>query len=152
MKKSLCILLSAVLAMSFFTLPCSAVAAEESANITYFEDGSYVIERIMDFQSRASGTKTGAKEATYYESSGTAVWKAVLNGTFSYTGSSSSCTASSVSITIYNSSWYTISKSASKSGNTAYGSVTMGYKMLGITVNEISKNLSLTCDANGNLS
>lgn len=152
MKRIICVVLSVALLISVVALPCFATGTEESVNITYFEDGSYLVERVVDSQSRVSGTKSGAKEATYYGSSGTAAWKAVLYGTFSYTGSSSTCTASSISVTIYDSSWYTISKSAGKSGNTASGSVTMGYKTLGVTVNEVSKNLSLKCDANGNLS
>lgn len=152
MKRMACCVLLTVLLVSVISLPCLALASEEDAVVTYYEDGSYLIERIVVTHSRASGTKTGAKEAIYYGSSGASKWKAVLNGTFSYTGSSATCTASSVSVTIYDSSWYTVSKSASKSGNTAYGSVTMGYKTFGVTVNEVSKNLSLKCDANGNLS
>ena len=121
-------------------------------NITYYEDGSYLVETIESTCTRASGTKTGAKNQTYYGSSGSAEWKVTLSGTFTYTGSTSSCTASSVSVTIYNSDWYTISKSASKSGNTASAFVTMGYKVLGITTNKVNATPTLVCDANGNLS
>ena len=57
-----------------------------------------------------------------------------------------------VNVTIYDSSWYTVSKSASKSGNTATGSVIMGDTANGVTVKRVPVSLTLTCDANGNLS
>lgn len=121
-------------------------------NVVYFEDGSYMVRELFVVQTRASGTKTGSKVATYYTSDGTAEWKVTLTGTFSYTGTSAACTASNASVTIYNSNWYTISRNANKSGNAAISSVTMGYKTLGITTNRETSNLTLTCDKNGNLS
>lgn len=127
-------------------------AEENTAEIIVFEDGSYLTIEIIHDIIRASGNKTANKVHTYYDSANSAQWKTVLTGSFSYTGSSSSCTASSVSTTIYDSSWYVISERASKSGNTATASVTMGDKLAGVTVTRIPVHLSLSCDANGNLS
>ena len=101
---------------------------------------------------RVSGTTSGSKESIYYSNDGTAQWKAVLTGTFTYTGTSATCTTSSCNITIYSSSWYTISKTVGKNGNSATSSVTMGNKLMGVTVTKITKHITLTCDANGNLS
>lgn len=39
-----------------------------------------------------------------------------------------------------------------KSGNTATADLVMGRKFLGITVQKETLNMTLTCDANGNLS
>lgn len=128
-----------------------AAYAEETERIE-FDDGSYFTIVIEDIESRVSGTKSGSKTYTYNSSSGTALWKAVVRGTFTYNGSSATCTASSCDVTIYDSEWYVISKSASKSGNSATASVTMGHKILGITANKRTASLKLTCDANGNLS
>lgn len=125
---------------------------EEDGIVSYFEDGSYLVETIVEMQSRASGSKAGTKSTTYYSQDGTAQWKVTLTGTFTYTGASATCTGSSCNVTIYNSEWYTISKNATKSGNTASASVTMGKKLLGVTVSQIPANISLKCDANGNLS
>ena len=146
-----CVLLAAVL---FFVFPlnCFALEAGKESIVTYFEDGSYMTEKVYAVQTRASGTVTGSKVKNYYDSDGNLDWKAVLTGTFSYTGSSATCTAASCNVTIYDSSWHVSSKSASKSGNTAYGTVTMEYKLLGVTVDKKSTDLSLQCDANGNLS
>lgn len=134
-------------------LPISSYALEEErSTVVYFEDGSYMTETLSIIPSRGSQTVTGSKAKNYYASDGELAWRAILTGTFTYTGSGATCTASSCSVTIYNSAWYTISKNATKSGNTASASVTMGKKLLGITVNTIPATVSLSCDANGNLS
>ena len=67
-------------------------------------------------------------------------------------GSKATCTSSSIDVTIYDSEWYVIVKSAGKSENIARGSVTIGKKLLGVTVSQHPVSLTLTCDANGNLS
>lgn len=138
--------------MLISVVPVHGQAVEQEVNVIHFDDGSYIVETIDIAQSRASGTKTGTKSQTYYGSAGDSEWKAVLTGTFTYTGSSATCTSSSVDVTIYDSAWYVISKSASKSGNSANASVTMGEKLLGVTVTKVPTELSLQCDVNGNLS
>ena len=67
-------------------------------------------------------------------------------------GSYASCTAANCTVSTFDSTWYVISKSASRSGNTAAASVTMGKSQLGVTTKTASCSLSLSCDANGNLS
>lgn len=152
MKRFLCVLMVAALLAALVPMNCLALEVEEETVTARFDDGSYITESIQVYHTRASGTVTGSKVKTYYGENGVAEWKAVLTGTFTYTGTSSTCTNASCTVTIYESAWYTISKSASKSGNTAYGSVTMGYKLLGVTIKEVPANLSLKCDENGNLS
>lgn len=136
-------------------LPINAGAVEYnvcSEEIFYFEDGSSMVITILESNSRAAGTKSGTKQCTYRDSEGELSWIATLSGTFTYTGTSSTCTSSSINVTIYDSLWYNVSKSASKSGNTATGTVTMGLKVLGVTVSKPTYNLTLTCDKDGNLS
>lgn len=150
MKRYISMLVLAVFLIT--ALPVRGKAIEQEVNVRYFEDGSYIVETIEVVEGRASGAKTGTKSQTYYGSAGDSEWKATLTGTFTYTGSSATCTSSSVNVTIYDSAWYVVSKSASKSGNTANASVTMGEKLLGVTVTKVPTSLSLKCDANGNLS
>ena len=88
----------------------------------------------------------------HYNSADELLWKAVLTGTFTYNGTSAACTASSCNVTIYDSNCHEISKSATKSSNTASASVTMGRKFLGITVAKNDYSISLSCDKNGVLS
>lgn len=152
MKRFVCIVLIAVLMILAVPMNCLAAEAESEIIIARFEDGSYITETIETSPTRASGTKTGSKVDTYYSGSGKTLWKVTLTGTFTYTGTSATCTNSSVATSVSDSAWYTVSKSASKSGSTAYGSATMGEKVLGVTVSKVPVSLSLTCDANGNLS
>ena len=149
MKRAFSIMMVLFILVSI--LPVSGNAAE-AVETVYFDDGSYIIVEVNYSLTRETWSVTGNKQYTYYDSDGISKWKAVLTGTFNYTGSGATCTASSVNVTIYDSSWYTISKSASKSGNRATGSVTMGLKSAGVTVARVPVSLALTCDKNGNLS
>lgn len=128
------------------------VTANATENRIYFKDGSYYIVWIESNGVKATGTKTGSKNYTYYSNSGTALWNAKLTGAFTYSGSNAVCTASSCDITVWDSNWNVISKSTSKSGNEALGTATMSRKVLGVTIEQKTANLSLSCDANGNLS
>lgn len=146
-------ILSFVLAVMFVCMfPIQGNAVENKMELICFEDGSYMTVEVIRNGMRSSGSITGSKVYTHHDGDGTANWKVTLTGSFTYTGSSASCTSSSVDVTIYNSAWYAISKSASKSGNTASASVTMGEKRGGVTVTKVPVSLSLSCDKNGNLS
>lgn len=104
------------------------------------------------FHSRASNSISASKSYTYRDGKNVIQWKAVLTGSFTYNGSKVTCTSSSIDVTIYDSEWYVVVKSAGKSENIARGSVTIGKKLLGVTVSQHPVSLTLTCDANGNLS
>lgn len=152
-KRLLSVLLLMLIIVSI--VPTEVFAVEQitvSEETILFEDGSRLQITIFESSTRASGTKTGYAQCLYSGSDGAAEWRAILTGTFTYNGTTSTCTASSCSVTIYDNSWYNISKSASKSGNTATATVTMGLKVLGVTVSKPTYNLTLTCDKDGNLS
>lgn len=150
MKRTVCLFL--LLAMLISVLPVNGSAATDETKVTFFEDGSYLVETIHIVQSRASNTVSGDKTSVHYENDGTANWKLVVNGTFTYANGVAICRSSTCSVTIFDSDWYTISKSASKSGASATASATMGRKLLGVTVDQLSATVTLTCDGNGNLS
>lgn len=153
MKRLISFVLVSVMVISMLSINVFAVQNAENADeITYFDDGSYILISISDTGSRATSTKNGSKTYTYYNSDDVKQWQAVLSGTFTYTGTSSTCTAASCSVSIYDSSWYVISKYASRSGNTASASASVGEKVLGVTVMKIPVSLKLSCDANGKLS
>lgn len=148
MKKMLCVVLTFILMLCVIPVHGNATEVE----MIHFEDGCYMTIETVTFGARASGTVTGTKKSTYYGSDGGSEWVATLTGKFTYTGSSAACNSSSIDVTIYDSDWYVVSKSASKSGNTATGSATMGLKNAGVTTKKVPVSLSLQCDANGNLS
>lgn len=114
------------------------------------DDDSYYVTTVTELMARS--TKTGSKTTIYNDSDGVAQWKVVVTGTFSYTGTSSTCTSASHSVTIYDDTWYTYSQTSYKSSNKAIAEVTMKKKLLGIVTSTRSVNLTLSCDANGNLS
>lgn len=130
----------------------SAASTEVTEDCIYFEDGSYISIEISSVETRSNTVKRGNKTYTYKNSDGVEQWRTVLYGTFTYTGTSSTCTASSCSITISNNNWYEVSKTTGKSGSSATAELVMGRKLLGITVDKETVNMILTCDANGNLS
>ena len=130
----------------------SAAAQSKEENVIYFADGSYVTITLEEIGARASGSKTGKKTYTYTDSNGEASWQAVLSGTFTYTGTSATCTASDCDITIYESVWYVVSNTPAKSSNVASVALTMGRKFLGITIEKKNYTWSITCDKDGNLS
>lgn len=147
-------LIAFILLFALF-LPTQVMAAEVTTyteDVIYFEDGSYITMELTVIESRASTTKSGSKSYICRGGNDDELWRATLTGTFSYTGTSSVCTASSCSVKITDTDWYTISKNASRTSNYAYADVTMGKKFLGITVEEESISIKLTCDRYGNLS
>lgn len=136
-------------------LPINTLAAtntQEKQNIIYLDNGDYITIELSQTDPRASGTKTGSKTYTYRDSDGVEEWRAVLKGTFTYTGSSATCTSVSCNVTITDTAWYTVSKTTSKSGGSALCELIMGRKFLGITIGKETVNMRITCDSNGNLS
>ena len=91
--------------------------------------------------------KNRKKTATFYNSDNVAQWSATLKGTFTYNGSSATCTASSITHKIYSSNWKTASASTTKSGNKATAK-----RYLIVPVQTVEKTITLTCSASGVLS
>lgn len=118
----------------------------------FLEDGMYITVEISETATRAASTKNGSKTYTGRASNGDELWRAVLSGTFTYNGTSATCITSSCTVSITDTDWYEISKTTGRSGNSAIAYLKMGRKFLGITVEEKSYDLILTCDPNGNLS
>lgn len=154
MKRTLSLVLCLIITLSTLT-PFIAHAeelSEENKEIIVFDDGSYLEIVTTSVSTRASGSKTGYKNYTYVDNSNVLQWKATLTASFTYTGTSSTCTSANCSVSISNSAWYVVSNSTSRSGNTATTNLTMGRKALGVTVSKPSFVITLSCDKDGNLS
>ena len=125
-------------------------------NITYFEDGSYVVDLIEASPILVRGsvyTRTGSKTRTFYDSDNVAKWKFIVYGTFEVnSGVSAKCTKATCNTEIYDSNWKVISQSAWPSGNQAIGTATLKRYLLGIPVRTEEVTVTLTCDKNGTLS
>lgn len=154
---------SIVFALLFaFVFPVSAAEKDSGVpSLSYieevFEDGSYFQVTIMETSSdavrRATNTKTGSKVYNYVDSNHKSLWTITVKGMFTYNGSASKCTNSSVSVKSYVSNWTVSGAKAWKSGSTAYASAQGKMKnVLGQTTRTVNKQVSLTCSPSGKLS
>lgn len=154
------IVLSVMLTMLSFVLFLPSVSladtrkeAEEVSETVFFEDGSYLVTEIIRVDSGSKDSTIKAnKTSSYYGNNGVLLWKVVLSGSFSYTGTSSVCTNATCSSFFYDSAWSEKNSSSWYSGNTAYCSATIVRKILGITVYTIPVSISLSCSSTGELS
>ena len=154
---------SVVFALLFaFVFPVSAAEKDSGVpSLSYieevFEDGSYFQVTIMEISAdavrRATNTKTGSKVYNYVDSNHKSLWTITVKGSFTYNGSTSKCTNSSVSVKSYVSNWTVSGAKAWKSGPTAYASAQGKMKnVLGQTTKTVNKQVSLTCSPSGKLS
>ncbi len=148
MKKFIAFLLALVVlhGISPFTY------AAQDDNMIYYSDGSYItIELSEGFTQRSSGSKNYQKTYVYRDSANNIGWEAILYGSFTYNGTSATCTSASCTITIYNSVFYEVSKDISRSGNTASAEFTIGRKYWLVTIGQKTYNIRMSCDKNGNI-
>lgn len=141
-----------IVVMLVCMVPINVSAAQAQDRIITLDDGSYLQITIEELTTRATNTRTANKYLTHYNSSDEVLWEAKLTASFTYTGTTSACTSANCSVTVNDSAWYVVSKSASYSGNTATANLTMGKKFLGITIDKPEYTITLTCDKDGNLS
>ena len=149
-------IISFFILFSFLLGVCSLFcsAGNETINdIEYFEDGSYAITSIIINHSflSTSNSITRTKKYEFYDNTNQLCWAAFLTASFTYNGTTSSCTIVSKSTTIYNSSWRCTASSCNKSGATATGNYTFKRYVTLIPVQTVNKTLTLTCDKNGNI-
>ena len=157
-RKILCFIIAAVLLL--YPLTISAAAPSEqiiSTEIFRLTNGDYYEITITEETNSsqlfaASSTKKGAKTYTYKNSSGTSLWYVKVTGTFTYNGSSSKCTNSEVTANSKHASWKIRSKSASKSGSSAAAKATAERFANSVTLQTVTKSVTLTCDKSGKLS
>ena len=143
-----------VLVLLIGLLPCNALAAnqDDHIEIIQFEDGGYVEISTEMSPARVANTVTGSRTYTYYDSNHEKSWAAKLTATFAYSGGWYTCTTANCDVTIYDNQWYEISNTTTRSSNNAYAYLTMGRRVLGVTVERPEYTIRLTCDNNGNLS
>ena len=115
------------------------------------EDGC-VIETIIveEIKFSRDSSKTGTKTVNYKNGS-TTLWSVSVKGTYIYNGSATTCTNSRVSAISYSSYWKISGKSNSRSGNTAIAKATGKRYTVGVVVQSITREVTLSCDKNGKL-
>lgn len=156
MKKITLLIVSLLLSLLFATT-ISFASSEPSVSIEILPDGTYYEITITENTSpivffSSTQTKSGSKTVAYKNTNGNTLWSVKVTGTFTYTGSSSKCTSSSVSAISYYSGWRITSKSATKSGNVATAKATAKMYENDTAVKTVTKSVTLTCSSKGVLS
>lgn len=145
-------LIIALLTLSFFINPINCFA-DEKTTVTkeYLGDGIYVETYVIDHKISCFATNTVSKTkvSDYKNSKGTLIYRISVTGTFTYNGTSATCTASSVNAETYLSDWKVVSKSASKSGNTASATAIFSQYLNGHLIQSKNPTITLTCSATG---
>lgn len=158
MKKYISIFLVVIMIFSVFSISIYAEDEEKliSESVEYLDNGYYVVisltENDTNTLTRGTSTKSGTKIYTLYNDDDVALVVHKLTATFSYTGSSSTCTSASVSNTIHNDQWKVPTATASKSGNVATGTFVAKHYVLFIVTQTINTTLKITCSKTGTLS
>lgn len=156
MKHKLISFLIAALLLLSLSLPTfaaeTATISNSKENIIHYSDGSYLVITINPSKALTKSTRSGDKSYAHYSNHGVLEWMATLTASFTYNGSTSTCTFSSLSVSISDTSWYQVSGSAYHSGNTATADFTMADRILGITYTTQNYSITLSCDKDGNLS
>ncbi|WP_294908506.1 hypothetical protein [uncultured Ruminococcus sp.] len=156
MKKTITItLIIALISCIFLSIPASAITTDNTERtIEYLDNGDY-IETIITDNTASSGislyatnTITKTKTKYYKNSSGTVLWSVAIKATFSYNGSTSTCTGCSHITTAPASAWSIKSASHSKSGNTATAKATATYKTSAGST-DYSMSVTIKCSATG---
>lgn len=124
-----------------------------------YSDGCYAIIQLSETAQSSSNatmaatqTKSGTKGYKFYNANNVLLWDVSITGTFSYSGSTSTCTSVTKSTSIIDGNWKVTAESCSKSSNKALGSFTVKRYTLLIPVQTENVSLTLTCSASGVLS
>lgn len=147
MKKFFCLFacLALVCPLSFPAFAAETAPQDTVTYIEYLDDGITVVTTIQWQNASARSSRTGRTSQTYYNN-GAQIATVYLDASFYYDGSTSYVTATRGSASTA-SGWTYSGQSTWGSGRTAYlqASLSNGSKTVPVS-------LSLTCDANGNLS
>ena len=128
----------------------TTLPTNETIVIEHYANGDYAVITMQDASEKANtGTVTKSKYYDYYDSSNVLQWTIQLTATFTYNGTTATCTSATPGHTIYNTSWQVTKETASRSGATATGEFTIKKYVLGIPVKTVNKTLTLTCTPNG---
>lgn len=154
MKRILLVILTlTIFCCTILCVPVSASSLTEASKTTieYLDNGDYIETIIKWEESVTRTTKSGSKTKNYKNSTGDILWSVKVTGTFTYNGTTSSCTAASHTTSAPGANWTIKSASSSKSGSTATAKAVATLK-IGSNSQDYSMSVSLTCSANGTLS
>lgn len=148
MKRILSCLLCVCLLLTFAV---SASAANEglvvSCTETQLDNGITIIEETLEYASLRTSQKQGTKKQTYKHGD-TVIAIIAIKAMFVYDGLKSAVVSKQVTQTDTYSGWTYTQNSFTSVANT----VTLAGKLSKLFAANVAVNMSLTCDANGNIS
>lgn len=154
MKRALFISLVFTLVCSVLCFPVGATELTERTEVTIemLDNGDSIKTYITYYETNTrAATKSGSKTSEYVNSDGEVMWSVTVYGTFTYNGTTSSCTSVSHSTTAPGSSWSIKSSSSSKSGYCASATATATHKQI-FTSQDYTRTVNLYCSPYGILS
>lgn len=155
MKKIFAMFLCVLMLVSTAVCPVTAAEEKTTATVEYLPDGSYIvtITEELDTHGVRSNTKVGSRTRSYYSSDNILQWKMTVTGEFLYDGTTASCTYASGVTTVYiTPHWKVTQESSTVGDSTAYYTATFAHWELGVVIDRPTYGVSISCDANGNLS
>ena len=127
---------------------------EESIIVHALEE-KYIIETTICIENivetRVTSNKSASKTLKVKTNSNDVIWQVKVTGNFSYNGSTSICTSSSVSTQFYNKNRKLINQSSSKNKNIASATAKAGLYRNKVLIETLTKSVSISCDKNGNI-
>ena len=126
-------------------------ATEESDAVSFFGRIIKFFRNLLNKLFAKQETITKTKYCNYFDSDGKLLWSVQLKGTFTYNHRTSVCVSSEITDIIMDSDWKLQSKKSIEEGNSAKGSFAVRQYKLGVPLKLIEKELTLTCDKNGNV-
>lgn len=153
MKKAIAFtLLLTILCCTVFCFSAGATEENKVTTITKLDNGDYIetIITYFDTNERAA-TRSGSKTSNYKDGSGTIMWSVTVYGSYTYNGTTSSCTSVSHSTSSPGTGWSIKSSSSHKSGNCATATATATLKK-GIASQDFTNTVNLYCSPYGILS
>ena len=148
MKRVICLALAAVLMLS--TGVCALADGPEpiSTEVTYLDNGYYIVTELYAVQTRAQQLTSGKKVQTLYAVAGNEVLTFEVHGTFKYNGSTCIATLASYDYDIIEPGWSLNSGNAYCEDNQAIAHGVFKNPLFGT----IDTTVTLSCSPTGVLS
>lgn len=146
--KKICAVLLAALLCVWMCVPAFAAGDEGrvvSRTVEQYDNGAYAVVTVYDTTTARANVKSGYKSFEYYES-GSLQWTYTAYGTFSYNGSTATCTAATATFDKWIDIWKLIGNEAYPSGSAA---IAKGVVQKTTTGKKVSPTVTITCTPNG---
>ena len=109
------------------------------------------LKNIFSIIFAKQSTVTKTKYCNYFDKEGNLLWSVSLKGTFTYNHRKAVCVSSEISYEIRDRDWTMLSYDSSEENNTAKGEFSIRQYKFGVPLKLIEKELTLTCDKEGNV-